>query len=943
MTSLLRKLKKTGKIQIMKIKLNVLLVTFFLYYSTLPLSCMPVKPFHFYQHNRWTMLDGLPMDSALAIAQTPDGYIWIGTERGVARFDGITFEEVHGEAIPPEINVIVLTLFVDRAGVLWIGTRGEGLIRYKNGKMIKYDVKDGLSGNEIWSIAESEDGILWVGTINGLNFIQEGKISRLTLPEILHSHKIRSLTVDKQGWLWVGTTNGLALVKKRVQRFDVEYKNLDGHYITTIFEDKIGNIWLGTKSSGLARQQEQKFEFYTTKNGLPVNNIRCLYEDRSGNLWIGTKGGGICICDTARMLFYPVDDPGDLECKWIYTFFEDREKTLWFGSQGGGLNSLRDTPIITYTTKNGFSSNLLYGVFQDSQGYIWVGSKGLGLNRLDPRNNRTRIFTTRDGLSSNSVVSFAETPGGFLWLGSLGGGINRYRLSDGQIKTFTEKDGLTDLFVRVLYCDTKGRLWAGTDSGALYFYENHRFHLYKTLTHRVNIIYKDKNENLWVGTFGGGLFRIHHDTIEVFDKFNGLSGNYVSYIHQDKSGAMWIATTGQGVTRYHNGQFHFLTKRNGLPDNAIHVILEDSSYHLWMSSNRGIFFLDRHDAELLEQDETQHFQFFCLGIEDGMKSLECNGSTQPSGIKDHDGRLWFPTTRGLSMVNPGNLQVNLPPPPVKIESIHFDQQTRPIYKPSPVIIPPGNRNLEIKYTALSFIASKKIQFRCKLEGWEDDWVETGTRRFAVYSNIPPGKYRFVVTACNREGTWNRNSASLNLYIEARFYETALFKYFFPIILALIIYFSYTTIRKYQAAQRLQRKYQKTSTTPQESRECLDIILHHIKSKKLFQSPDISLNSLAELLEINPRKISLAFNEYLHKNFYEVINNFRVEEAKQMLLESPEEGKSILDICYEVGFNHKSSFNRVFKSITGMTPSEFRKKNGNKYENITPVKPNPPRG
>lgn len=898
-----------------------------------PLISRSPKPFHFFHHDNWTMEDGLPMNSVFEIAQTPDGYIWLATESGLARFDGIKFEEINWQPPPADASPLVLRLLVDRLGALWIGTRGSGLVRYYNGHFRQFGVKNGLSGNEIWALAESMDGTVWIGTHNGLDFYRDGKISKIDLPKPLRHQSIRSLLVDSRGRLWIGSNGGgLGVAAKIGRRFEVEFKGLAGERINAIFEDKIGRTWIATKTSGLIRIHRKRFTYLNTDNSkLPVNNVRCLYEDPSGNLWIGTKGGGICIYNPNDNRFTKLDEYGEPVNSSIFTFFEDREKTLWFGTQGGGLNRLRNTPITTYTTRNGLSSNVLYGVFQDSRGCIWIGTKGFGANCFYPETNKIETITKKDGLSTNSITSFAETPTGTLWISTIGGGVNRLNLENRRIDVFKKKNGLTDNFIRALYVDPEGALWAGSDNGGLHRFENGRFKVIKKLKYRINVIHKDKQGTLWLGTFGGGLFRIKGETVEVFDKNRGMSGNYIATIYEDRDGALWIANTGYGITYFKDGKSRGISRRNGLPNNSVHAILTDNKNNIWMSSNRGIFYIDQQDIKQYITGKTSNLHFFQFGIEDGMRSLETNGGSKPAGLKDREGKLWFPSTKGICVVDPSNLQSNIPPPPVKIEKIRVKREAIKIDNHRGIILPPGNRNLEIHYTALSFIGSKKIRFRYKLEGWEDEWIETGTRRFAVYTNIPPGSYRFMVSACHRDGTWNRDGAALDIRLEARFYETLPFKIFFPIFALAAFYFSYTWIRKTRAARRLERKYKKSCTTPEESRQCLDKIIRHIESQKVYRSPEISLNSLSETLNINPRKISLVFNEHLHKNFYEVMNHYRVEEAKTLLRastngeKSDKSDKSILEICYEVGFNHKSSFNRVFKGVTGMTPSEYKKK------------------
>lgn len=888
------------------------------------------KPFNFFLHNQWSSEDGLPLNSVLTMAQTPEGYLWLGTEVGIARFDGVKFDLFTKENTPAFENAIVLTLLAERKGPLWIGTRGGGVIRFLDGDFKTFTVDNGLLSNEVWSLAESGDGSIWMGTRNGVNYFQNGRLFTLPLPKSLSSHYVKAILVDRKGRIWVGTVGGgLVLVEKRGERFEAEYKYLAGKIITTLFEDHLGNIWAGTKEHGLTRIRGNEQFVFNTENGLSGNQIKCICEDPEGNLWIGTKGGGISIYPDRKEKMFPFDDQGTLGSKWINSLAVDQEGTLWIGAQAGGLHSLRDTKISTYTRKNGLSANAVYGVFQDSGGDIWIGTKGFGVNRLRPGNGKIQVYTTREGLSSDAVISMAETPNDILWFGTLGGGINRLALSSGHIDVFTRADGLADNFVRALYTDAGDTLWAGTGNGHIHRFENGTFTLYKNVKFRVNAILKDREGTLWAATFGGGLLRIKDGNIEAFNKKNGLSGNYVTCLYEDKDGAIWLGTLGSGIDRYKDGIFTHFSKKNGLPDSSIHVFLEDRKNHLWMSSNRGIFCLNRKDIDEFVAGKLNLVTPSVFGVDDGMKSSECNGGNQPPGWRGGDGKLWFPSTKGVSVLDPENIAVNTMPPPIVIEKMIVDGESRGLVNGKPVVVPVGKKNLEIQYTALSFIGPKKILFKFRLEGWEEKWRNVETRRFAVYNNLPPGPYTFRVTACNSDGIWNDTDASLELYLEYKFDQTVAFKIGFPITVFLIVLLLYFSIKKYIAYRRLHRKYKGTVLSPEKSSEYLAKFYYLIENEKIYRDPNLSLESLAAKLKIKPRKISQVLNEHLHKNFYTVINHYRVEEAKKKMLSSDETDLTILDICFEVGFNSKSSFNRVFKSFTGKTPSQFRKEKGNK--------------
>jgi len=890
----------------------------------------PGKPIDFYQHNVWTVENGLPMNSVIAIAQTHDGYIWIGTETGLARFDGIDFDVFDHENTPALSNNLILSLLVAHNGTLWIATRGGGVTRYKDNTFDTLTTESGLLSNETWILLQSNDLSIWIGSKNGLNRFANGTISSIPLPETVTNQNVRALVEDRNGGLWAGTRGGgLVRARKRGNTYETEHKGLPGLKISTLLEDRTGALWVGTIESGLLKLHENQKHSFTTENGLSNNYVRCLYEDRAGNLWIGTHGGGINVLETGKNKVRVFDSGEELTGNSIYTFFEDREGTLWIGTEGGGLNSLRDPRVITYTTKNGLSYNITFGVFQDSRGSIWVGTTGFGVNCLEPGENRFHSLTTRDGLSANAVVSIAEHPEGSLWFGTRGGGVNRLTLEDRKIKTFTSREGLSDNIVRALYTDREGNLWAGTDSGGIHRFSNGWFILYGDLEFRVNTIHKDNNGNLWAGTWGRGLCLLKDESIDVFDKEKGLSCNIVTCIHEGKDGTLWLGTYGCGLNRfrYTDGTFLKISRKDGLPDNTVYSILEDDKQNLWMSSNRGIFYVNREELEDFAAGRRQTVRPFRFGREEGMKSIECNGANQPAGWKTRDGKLWFPTTKGVSSIDPESIGVNTFPPPVQIKEIRIDGTS--CLPGEDAVVPPGEGNVEILYTGLSFMVPGKISFKYKLDGYDTRWTDAGTRRTAYYTRIPPGTYRFRVLAGNNDGIWNHTGASFRFRLKPRFYQTLLFKIAFPLCTVLIIFGLYFSLKKVIVYRRLKKKYKHSSLnlTPDEAGEYTRKLLYLIEMENVYQDPDISLNSLAQRLKLSPRNLSQVINEQLKKSFHELINTYRVKEAQKMLTAPETAHRSVLEIGYDVGFNSKSAFNRAFKHFTQLTPSQFRKKSG----------------
>lgn len=889
----------------------------------------PGKPVEFYRHNVWTAEDGLPMNTVISITQTPDGYIWLGTETGLVRFDGLEFDVFSSENTPELLNNLILSLHSGQGGELWIGTRGGGITCFQDETFHTMTTRDGLLDNEVWTIMETGDGAVWIGTRNGLNRFHEGKLSTIPLPDELPSYNVRALMEDRRGRVWVGTYGaGVIQVNKKGNRFEAKQKALPGYKISSLLQDRKGNVWAGSVESGLILLENGKPpHIYNKTNGLTTNYIICLWEDRSGNLWIGTYGGGICILKSGEGNFTYFSNRDGLSSMTIDAFYEDREGLLWIGTMGGGLNCLGDTRITTYTMKHGLSYDDISAIYQDSRQNIWIGNMGSGVDYIPVGNGQIQSISTGSGLSTNCVVSITENPAGFLWFGTLGGGVNRMNIKNGTFDVFTTSEGLSDNFVRALYTDPSGNLWAGTDKGTVHRFINGWFVLYLDVGFRVNTIYKDSGGCIWTGTWGGGLHSLQNGDTRSYTKENGLSGNIVISIYESDKGTLWIGTYGSGLNYFRNGKIKKIRKKDGLPDNTVYCILEDRDRYLWFSSNRGIYRVQRDELDDFVNGKISRISPSLFTTEDGMKSVECNGGFQPAGCIAHDGKLWLPTTKGVSVLDPENMGIHSLPPPVQIKKAVIDGIPYPTGKRADA--PPGKGSLEIHYTGLSYVVPRKIRFSYKIEGLDEQWVDAGTGRRVNYIGIPPGTYRFRVIARNSDGIWNNNGASFDFTIKPRYYQTLGFKIGFPIGLLLIILSLYILVKKLLAIRALKQKYKNSHLGPDESREYLQKILYQLEVEKIYRDEHISLHTLAEKLTINTRYLSQIINEQLGKHFQELINQYRVKEAQDLLLSPRQDHKSVLEIGYEVGFNSKSAFNRSFKHFTGMTPTQFKRKHDNR--------------
>ena len=738
-------------------------------------SLDPRKTIAQYTLDIWQDEQGLPQSVVQAIVQTPEGYLWLGLEEGLVRFDGVQFTHFHKGNTAAFTYNDVPVLLVDRAGNLWIGTDGGGLLCFKEGKFTVYTTKQGLTGEVIEAIYEDRQGSLWVGTNHGLSQWRDGKFTTHTS---LSQHVVLSLCEDRGGNLWIGTDGGgLHCYKDGRLKTYTTKDGLVNDAVWTIFEDKIGRLWIGT-NDGLNYLYQGKFTRYTTQEGLAGDFVRALAEDRAGSVWIGTRGGGINRWRDGRFTAFSTKQ--GLSNDFVDALYEDHEGSLWIGTYGGGLNRLRDGKFTNYSSSDGLSSNMVWTVYEDKAGNLWFGTDQ-GLNRF--KDGKFTHFTAPQNNGPTVITALREDRAGNFWIGTAREGL--YRVRQNNWTLFTTQNGLASNTVRSVLEDRQGRLWIGSDRG-LNLFQNGTFQLYTTKdglsSDQIRYLYEDKAGALWIGTRAGGLNRLQDGQFTIYTTNDGLASDLIRPIYEDQEGALWIGTNGGGLSRFQDGKFFSYTIKNGLFDDSIFQILEDDRGNFWMSCNKGIFRVNKQELNDFAEGKIKSITAVAFGKADGMKTNECNGGSQPAGWKTRDGKMWFPTIAGVAMIDPANIKTNPLLPPVVVERVIVDRE--PIDLLQKPQLAPGSRNLEFHYTGLSFLAPQKVKFKYQLEGYDNDWIDAGTRRTAFYTNIAPGDYTFRVQACNNDGKWNESGAQMKFSLSPYFYQTGWF--FFLGFLALVL-------------------------------------------------------------------------------------------------------------------------------------------------------------
>jgi len=735
-----------------------------------PLAALdPGRPPNRYGHDVWLSRDGLPQEFVQAVTQTSDGYLWIGSLGGLVRFDGVRFTVFDPSNAPGLKDARIVALCPGRDGALWIGTAAGGVARLEQGLIRPFEPPT-ESGDRslkyVRSLHETSDGSLWVGTSGGgLRRFREGRRVRNEEP-VSPGHTVTAVHQDRRGNLWFGTTDGLAMLQgTKLVRYTAG-EALPHPYVYSIFEDRGGTIWVGTRG-GLTRIKDGALTTFTRKNGFPGDAARTIREDRHGNLWVGTLGQGLLRMSGDSFVSFTSRD--GLSNDHVTCLHEDQEGSLWAGTQRG-LNRLKDVPFTSHTMRDGLSHDAVNSLLRTRDDGVWVGTDGGGLNRI--KDGRIRIFTAREGLGSDYIGPLFEDREGSLWAGGDG---YVSRIKGDRVTTYrTDVEG-EGRFVSLLGEDAQGRLLVGVGDRPLRWFDSGRLAPYDAATDRGQYrfsVMRDRKGALWFGTVEG-LGRFQDGRYTLYTEKDGLPDDTVHSVYEDSQGALWIATTA-GLCRFRDGRFVSFTGPGGLGGGVVSQVLEDAAGSLWMNGRRGIIRVRKQDLEAYAEGKASPVPFTVYGVEDGMESADYSAAyIQPAAAKTADGRLWFATTKGVAVIDPNRLEANRLPPAVIIERVLSDDNPVPL-EPG-LRIPPGRDKFEFHYTALSFISPEKVRFRYILEGFDQAWTAAHERRAAYYTNLPPGRYRFRVTAANNDGVWNESGAAFEFQLEPRFHQTRAFQ------------------------------------------------------------------------------------------------------------------------------------------------------------------------
>ncbi len=817
----------------MKMPLRITCITVFILAG---MTVLPAQKTSF-DFDHITIEDGLSQSSVYSVLQDDEGFIWIGTQDGLNKYDGKSFQtffkgnKVDSTSLSDSwINWLVQ----DQRGFIWIATSGGGLNRYDPEKQtFKHFVHDpnnpnSISSDRVITCFIDSDNTLWVGTDRGLNRLnrEDGTFTRFchdeTDPHSLSHDEVSAIYEDHRGQLWVGTAQG------GLNRFDRDQRSftcfqhdpndktsLSSNNVSAINEDVRGNLWVGTiKGLNRFNRKNETFRRYThdphDANSLSHNNVKYILSDKKARFWIATYGGGLNIYDFEEDGFYHYRhnafDKNSLGDDFIWFMHEDRAGNLWLGTNEG-VDKSKERRFIHHKVnpadENSLSNNFVWAITEDRYGYLWIGTND-GLNRYNPQNKRWKHFRQNPdnphSLSNDKVLSVLESPSGNLWVGTRDGGLNYYNRKTGLFRRYRHdpenSNSISDNNVYCLFRDSKGNLWAGTDRGLnRYNPENGRFKRYMyrsedstSLSHnRVRTIFEDSRGRLWVGTYGGGLNLLHRKTGQFTsyqyhpDNANSISSNRVRAIYEQKPGIFWIGTS-NGLNKFieREGVFINYTVKDGLPNNVIYGILADKLGHLWLSTNKG----------LCEFNPAQN-TFNNYDINDGLQSYEFNGGAY---CKGRDGFFYFGGINGFNKFKPEEVQSRLYVPPVYITSVKVFGQAlqtdRAVSQLDAIELSYKQNYITFEFAALDYLNPSKNQYKYRLKGFDKQWIDAGNRNTAYYTNLSGGEYTFEVQGSNSDGIFSNRTARIHLTIIPPFWERWWFRIGMAVIVILLAFTVY---------------------------------------------------------------------------------------------------------------------------------------------------------
>jgi two-component system, sensor histidine kinase ChiS len=940
--------------------------------------------------------DGLSQSSPNCIFQDSRGILWIGTEDGLNKYDGYAFTVYKPDQKDPNSisNPRIFSICEDARGNLWIGTNGGGLNEYdrKTDRFIHFLPSNqdsaSIAGSLVYTVAKAAGNKIWIGTDKGLS-IFDLKSNRFAdvkhdpILEPLTRTTILSIALDTAN-TWIGTDIGLFQVEKAGTL--KSYSNapgisqsLPGKLVTSLLIDKNHNLWVGTENGPAElKPGNENFEVFTdlSGNGLQSasDHVRALLEDDQGNIWIGTFGGGLHIYNASTgdfmHLAYDYNNPYSLSNNEVLSLFMDLSGIIWVGTNGLDKYNPKKDKFVLYDYVPYVREKLIFRnihpIYEDTRGILWVGSKSDGLHILDRRNKKYSRLVHEPGnpnsLSSSRIRTLLEYPEGTLWIGTEDQGLNKMILNAERKPTrysfFRNIPGnpnsLTSNKIYAIYPDKKGKLWIGTDKGlTIMEMATESFTQFipdtnnpKSLSNStVYCIYGDQSEGIWLATDFG------------VNKFDPASGGFIHYIHndkdtaslihneilsflEDKQGNLWIGTYGKGLDKFNpkNQTFTHYTAIKSLSTAVIYGILEDNNENLWLSTNNGIIKFNPARGEINQ-----------FSIEDGLQSNEFNGT---SYFKSFTGEMFFGGQYGFNSFFPNAVVKDSVPPKIIMSGLQVGNKSvvpgshspidQHISEVKEIHLNYRQNNFTLYFSALHFANPAQNKYKYKLEGFDEDWIDAGNRRFVSYTSLPYKTYTFRVIASNSDGIWNEKGLSVKIKIRPPFWATIWFRIFMFLVICSAVYYGVRKRLSFEKKQKLvfENKFQASSKELQEAREKLELqhdeIVVQKRELKLREKDQENLlwfnqglGLFSDLISRNKDDLTLLCRIFIQK----LVEYVEAQQGGVFLINDDQEEESFLELIAHFAFSEERT-HRQFMPGEGYVGACFTSKEFMEIDNVT---------
>lgn len=863
--------------------------------------------FHF---DSYSTDNGLPQNGVRSINQTPDGYLWFTTFDGLVRFDGVKFTVYDRNNSPGILSNRFFQLHVEPDGTLYAGAENGNFTIYRNGVFKTLTIENGLPSERIAKFIKDTSGEFVMSTFDrGHFYFRDDKFVPVPQSELPAGGLFY---VGAKSGTWIYGTEGISQKTRdgREIKYDLKLNYFNENYSGILFfEDGVGDVWVGDLT-GVHRLRDGQVTSYDTSTGVPDDTLlRPSLQDNAGAIW--SSSGWFGYTRKVGLVRYYQDkfttwgEQAGLSNLSVGSIFKDSEGTIWVGSDGG-IHHLRQQIIRAYSVNDGLAYKEVYPLLRTRNGDIYVGTVQ-GLNRY--RDGKFSDVALKYDENYLSVTSLGEDRDGNVWMAD---SVGLYKLENDRLRKI---DAIKDIAIWTIKQDRNGIIWLGTVRGLIALKDE------KILKHftvadglpgdDVKIVHEDRNGSLWVGTYGG-LAKISPNggsvenvKFENLTTAEGLASDRVRTIHEDDEGLLWIGTYDGGLSRLKDGKLFSYTVEDGLFTNGVFQILEDAKNNFWISCNRGVYRVSRQELNDKADGKILKVNSAAYGKQDGMLNTECNGGRQPAGVKDDEGKVWFPTQDGVIVINPDDVVENPKPPPVQIETALVERQQVDIRKG--IELNANDDTLEIRYTGISFIKSEFVKFRYRIEGLNNEWTDVGTIRELYFPSLPSGEYVFHVIAANSDGVWNERGARLNITVLAPFWQKPWFLILSTLVLLAAIVFAFRLrVKELERRQKVQQEFSRKLLESQEQeRQRIAAELH---------------DSIGQSLLIIKNRAFLALSDLDEPDM-----------VKEQLEELSDSATNAIEECREISYNLRpyqidrfgltKTLEAIFKRISDVTEAE----------------------